>query len=174
MGLLYIFYMSQTQKFITILLHYRLFFLSVAKYYFCHSEYYFLSIVLPEYYSTTLVTTARFSPPIVLRQYRKYYVWSHWSSSCQIEGDMPPQSCSRVGLTIGSGQVGLSRVGSGILTKTTGRVGSRPWRVGSGSSTLTRPDPPCFSKTVNVNLDSDTQPTLCKLFPTIQGNLHHP
>ena len=38
-----------------------------SKYYFGSSEYYYLCIVLPEYYSTTHVTTSRFSPRIVLR-----------------------------------------------------------------------------------------------------------
>jgi len=82
------------------------------------------------------------------------------------------QSCSRVGSTRGSGRVGSGRVQNIDKNGGSGRVGSRPWRIGSGPSTLTRPDPPCFSKPVNVNFDSDTQPTLCILFPIIQRNLH--
>ena len=82
---------------------------------------------------------------------------------CMVSFAKSIQSCSRVGSTRGSG-----RVRSGPEYWQERRVGSRPWRVGSGPSTLTRPDPPCFSKPVNVNFNSDTQPTLCKLFPIIQ------
>jgi len=84
------------------------------------------------------------------------------------------QSCSRVGSTRGSGRVGSGRVQNIDKNGGSGRVQTLAGRVGSGPSTLTRPDPPCFSKPVNVNFDSDTQPTLCKLFPIIQRNLHHP
>ena len=45
------------------------------------------------------------------------------------------QSCSRVGSTRGSGRVGSGRVRN--IDKKGGRVGSRPWRVGSRPSTLT-------------------------------------
>ena len=90
----------------------------------------------------------------------KENLWSPWNSAELFPGRVDPR-------------VGAGWVGSGILTKTAGRVGSRPWRVGSGPSTLTRPDPPCFSKPVNVNFDSDTHWISCKLFPIIQRNLHH-
>ena len=42
------------------------------------------------------------------------------------------QSCSRVGSTRGSGRGGWGWVGSGILTRTAGRVGSGPDPGGSG------------------------------------------
>ena len=67
------------------------------------------------------------------------------------------QSCSRVGSTRGSGRVGLGRVRN--FDKTAGRV--QTLAVGSGQSTLTRPDPSFFSEPVIVNFDSDTQPKLC-------------
>ena len=68
----------------------------------------------------------------------------------------------------GSGRP-AGRVGSG-------RVGSKPWRVGSGLSALTRPDPPFFAEPVNVNFDSVTvtQRTLCKLVQIIQKKLPNP
>ena len=80
----------------------------------------------------------------------------------------------RVDPRVGSGRVGSCRVRNIDKNGGSGRVGSRPWRVGSGPSNLTRPDPPFFFDAVNVNFDSDTHPTLCKLFPIIQRNLHHP
>jgi len=50
------------------------------------------------------------------------------------------QSCSRVGLTRGTGRVGLGRVGSGILRRTAGPVGSGPDPGGSGRVGSKNPD----------------------------------
>ena len=58
----------------------------------------------------------------------------------------------RVDQRVGSGRVGSGRVRNMDKNGGSGRVGSRPWRVGSGPSTLTRPDPPCFSKPVTLTL----------------------
>ena len=80
----------------------------------------------------------------------------------------------RVDPRVGSCGVGLGRVRNMDKNGGSGRVQTLAGRVGSGPSTLTRPDPPCFSKPVIVNFDSDTQSTLCQLFPIIHRNLHHP
>ena len=60
----------------------------------------------------------------------------------------------RLDQRVGSGRVGLGRVGSGKLTRTAGRVQALAGRVGSGPSTLTRPDPPCFSEPVTSKKSS--------------------
>ena len=50
----------------------------------------------------------------------------------------------RVDPRVGSGRIGSGRVRNIDNNGGSGRVGSRPWGVGSGPSTLTRPDPPFF------------------------------
>ena len=105
---------------------------------------------------------------------RNFSSWTFEINCCfNLRPSRPAQCCSRVGSTRGSGRVGSGRVRNIDKNGGSGRVGSRPWRVGSGPSTVIRPDPPCFSKPVNVNFDSDTQSTLCKLFPIIHRNLRH-
>ena len=67
----------------------------------------------------------------------------------------------RVDPRVGSGRVGSGRVRNIDKNGGSGRVQILAGRVGSGPSTLIRPDPPCFSKPVNVNFLTVIHNQLC-------------